>query len=365
MNRNDRLHDAWIRRAHDLVRIENGLTAHIRSALQAAITSLIAELRDANIQPAQWDHRAVSLLIYQRIFIAAQRAAQHVAGELDQLAPRWFAVQARTLFAKLGPTRIRRLAPTFQRTLARRIADRLTEEEFTISATLNPADILDDFFKLIGDHEMAGFSRSVVADYSARFERFGDRMATRIVNTVGLTIEEQRDLLDALAELEATLQAVVRDLEAVTGDAVQQLAFDSENMLLDYVGTEVGRVLRVAVLDLRTCLICARSHAVIYRVDAPRPPLPTHPRCRCTYVPIIDGEDPPEQTTYEEWLRRQHWTRQRKTLGATRYRLYRAGVPISRFVNDRGRILRVSELPDPGKVPNAWRQSRQRRRKRG
>ena len=41
--------------------------------------------------------------------------------------------------------------------------------------------------------------------------------------------------------------------------------------------------------DERTCNHCGKLHAKIYPVSA-NVPIPAHPRCRCTLLPIIEGE---------------------------------------------------------------------------
>jgi SPP1 gp7 family putative phage head morphogenesis protein len=41
----------------------------------------------------------------------------------------------------------------------------------------------------------------------------------------------------------------------------------------------------LATLDLRTCSVCGSFDGNVYKWGEPRPSLPIHPRCRCTYAP--------------------------------------------------------------------------------
>lgn len=359
---NQRLLDAWISRLHDLVRIENGLAAEARRHINPAIRAIARDLRLADVHPTNWDRPAVARLIYQRVIPAARQAYESIALQLTTLAPRWFEVQARTVFAKMGAARIRRLAPRLLKN--RRLHER-DEPGFTLQARLDPFDILRDFFRMTGQADMPGFIDDVLRDFAFRYEGWGDRLANRVANLVNITVDERRELLDAINDLEVTLSAALGDFERMAGDAVQNLSFESEELLLDYVGEEVTTLLYVAILDMRTCLRCGALSGTVWQSDDPgRPSLPLHRSCRCSFVPQIrDGGDAAESSNYGDWLRRQHWTRQRRVLGPTRYRLYRDGLPVDRFVNRRNRILRVDELPQPGKLPDSWRRSRLRKRR--
>lgn len=121
----------------------------------------------------------------------------------------------------------------------------------------------------------------------------------------------------------------------------------------------------VATLDTRTCLRCAALDNKIYPVGkGPRPPL--HMNCRCVRSPITRGAeylyergliakptraaegemngDAPADMAFPAWLSRQSESRQREVLGPERFKLFKKGVKIDRFVNDENDIIPLSEL---------------------
>ncbi|MFW6368581.1 MAG: minor capsid protein [Spirochaetota bacterium] len=118
----------------------------------------------------------------------------------------------------------------------------------------------------------------------------------------------------------------------------------------------------VATLDSRTTLICASRDGKVFDPDeGPRPP--AHFNCRSTVVPVlrswrelgIDLDEAPEgtrasmdgqvpaKTTFPQWLERQSAETQREVLGRARYKRWKEGESIDRFVQD-GRRLTLDEL---------------------
>ena len=57
-----------------------------------------------------------------------------------------------------------------------------------------------------------------------------------------------------------------------------------------YEDTGIERVQIWADPDERTCEVCGKLHKKIYPVGA-RIPIPAHPRCRCTIVPVVEIPD--------------------------------------------------------------------------
>lgn len=146
---------------------------------------------------------------------------------------------------------------------------------------------------------------------------------------------------------------------------------------------------RSVVLDGRTCLVCGAADGHTYDLNAPKPVLPAHWRCRCQYLPItstwrslgidvdeMEGGDQttvkhsartvhhkdgststaftvkevghvPAGTTYEQWLKLQLEEDPafvRSVLGKTRFELFKSGkLRLSSMVTD-GRIKRLSDL---------------------
>lgn len=114
----------------------------------------------------------------------------------------------------------------------------------------------------------------------------------------------------------------------------------------------------IATLDGRTTVTCASFDQKLFAVgDGPMPPL--HWNCRSTRVPSIKPElrvpgvfgerasiDGPvsDRLTYDGWLRRQSQEFQNDTLGPERAEMFRSGMKIDRFTDERGRELTLAEL---------------------
>lgn len=103
----------------------------------------------------------------------------------------------------------------------------------------------------------------------------------------------------------------------------------------------VKEVIYLAHLDNRTCLICGENHLQRFKVEN-APTVPAHENCRCSLIDInLYSDDSPQ--TYSEFLDELNDDELYEVLGKTRYKMYKAGTPISSFVND-GRILTLKEL---------------------
>jgi SPP1 gp7 family putative phage head morphogenesis protein len=83
----------------------------------------------------------------------------------------------------------------------------------------------------------------------------------------------------------------------------------------------------VAALDLTTCPICWALHGSIFQT---RVKMATHPNCRCTMVPVFEG-DPPFPTGPEKFAGLSP-EQQKTILGPRRFELYKAGANLSDFV---------------------------------
>lgn len=128
----------------------------------------------------------------------------------------------------------------------------------------------------------------------------------------------------------------------------------------------------VATLDTRTCPRCSALDGEVFAEDpqdgerqlSEAPEVPLHDRCRCTYTVVVRSADdisrrtglaldpnetslldgkPAKRMTYDQWLAGVDEETQARALGPARMELYRAGVPINRFVDD-DRALTAEEL---------------------
>lgn len=79
--------------------------------------------------------------------------------------------------------------------------------------------------------------------------------------------------------------------------------------------------------DARTCPACLALHGTRYSTDEPRP---SHPNCRCTCVPVVDGLRP--VPSGDEVLRKMNPADRLAALGPGRLEAWHAGVPLSEMV---------------------------------
>lgn len=80
----------------------------------------------------------------------------------------------------------------------------------------------------------------------------------------------------------------------------------------------------------RTCAFCLAMDGKRFPVDEP---LRSHPNCRCTMVPVVEGYRPPRgYQTAEDWLREQPAEIQDEILGPGRAKLFRDGMSLDGFI---------------------------------
>lgn len=113
-----------------------------------------------------------------------------------------------------------------------------------------------------------------------------------------------------------------------------------------------------ATLDSRTTMTCAGFDGQVFPIgEGPMPPL--HYNCRSVRVPEIKDEfripgfegerasvsgPVSAKTTYDGFLRNQSPEFQNEVLGEERAKLFRSGLPVSRFTDDAGRVLSLDDL---------------------
>ena len=122
----------------------------------------------------------------------------------------------------------------------------------------------------------------------------------------------------------------------------------------------------VATLDSRTSLICMSRDGVIYKDYDNDPKPPAHFNCRSTITPKVNpkfdlgadivgtraakGSGGAGQVSaglnYDQWLRKQSESFQNKVLGKGRAKLFRSGMTIDKFVDDRGNTYTLRQLAE-------------------
>lgn len=79
---------------------------------------------------------------------------------------------------------------------------------------------------------------------------------------------------------------------------------------------------RLATHDRRTCAACLMAEGTFYELDEE---MPTHPACRCTLVPMVEGIKPPTWQQGEAWFVEQDQATQMDILGKGRYYAWQNG----------------------------------------
>lgn len=128
------------------------------------------------------------------------------------------------------------------------------------------------------------------------------------------------------------------------------LAHYSSNATLDALkALGVEKVEWISTLDSRTTTICRSLDRRVFDINDAKMPLPPrHFRCRSAIVanfedlddgkraakgPDGKGEQVPASLDYESWLRRQPKGFAKEILGATQYKIWSTGVPVSKFTD--------------------------------
>lgn len=155
-----------------------------------------------------------------------------------------------------------------------------------------------------------------------------------------------------------------RNAESIVRTAVNHVSNDARFAVTQENADLMDGWRFVATLDASTTVICAAHDGKVYAIDdvANRPPL--HWGCRSTTVNVfkswrrfgfdfdelppttrasMNGQVPAKET-YDEWLRRQPSSTQDLVLGEGKAKIFRGGVKIDRFIDDRNKPLTLEEL---------------------
>lgn len=110
---------------------------------------------------------------------------------------------------------------------------------------------------------------------------------------------------------------------SLTVARTEQLRSYREAGTANYVANKdvVQTVTRIAELDELTCIVCIDEHGTVRPIDEP---FETHPNCRCTDVPNVNGDDTVIPSG-ESWFEKQSPEFQRATMGDAKYEAWKAG----------------------------------------
>lgn len=191
------------------------------------------------------------------------------------------------------------------------------------------------------------------AKLDEQLDEYGRRKGALVRDTIRRGFLEGRGTDDIVRELRGTraqgysdglLTNTARGAEAIVRTAMNHTANAAREEVYKANANQIKGVQWVSVLDSRTTSICAALDGKVFRPDdGPRPP--AHPNCRSTTVPIFKGDDPPEPTTYGDWLAKQDRGTIDDILGPSKAALFvDGGLKIDRFVNESGKTYTLTEL---------------------
>lgn len=341
MNLNDKILDAEVSHQIGLIRYGNNIVNRIIALLKRTDADLYAKLiTELEKLPsnASIDRIDVQLKAVRNI---NEKAYQSVAKELDVSLSDLTAYETNyqlNLFGEVVPAVIDFEKPdprqVYAAAMARPFQGRLLSE-WTKGLEADAAAKIRDAVRI-------GFVEGETISQITRRIR-----GTRALNYADGVIAINR----------RNAEAVVRTAISHTANFARQSFYDeNESLIKGYRYT--------ATLDGRTTELCASRDGNIYPVDKPKPAIPAHFNCRSSYTVVLkswrelgidedeispstrasmDGQVP-ETLTYQEWLRRKPAAFQNEVLGVTKGKLFREGMTLDRFVNERGKVYTLKEL---------------------
>ena len=358
--RNDRLHDDWINRMHDLVAAENQITRQVRRPVIVARREIVRYLRSRVGRPADWNIEPVRAAILARLTQLVRPIAASMRRHFEQFPRQWILVQARTIVRHLRAVEIRVIGDRMTATRARRRHLSLIRESaplcergedvvrYGVDVSGLIPGIVRDLFRILGDEEMDAYLQTDEARaYQGAFQRSFARSVRRITKDLELSDDAEAFDADDLAdEVGRSLDRMADDLERIVRTQTQSIADDTGEIIGEYISPAVKWMQYTTMLDGRVCLRCAKYRGRVYRINDPAAPkLPLHDYCRCSYIPVVGSKrDAPDVQDYDSWLRSQPADRQLEILGRTRYELFAAGMKTEQFVNNRSRVILVRRL---------------------
>lgn len=173
-------------------------------------------------------------------------------------------------------------------------------------------------------------------------ERLEEKLKASYKNPVmteyvmGSSINDVKETIVASERnIEQDLETEVRNVATGTQRQTRNYIFLKNSLKMSYVWN--------AILDSSTCLVCGEMHGKRFKSITEVPVIPpVHLNCRCSVIGVPEKEDV-EIPSYSEWLDSQDEEIQKKILGATRYRLYKNGYSVDKFINN-GKKLTLDEV---------------------
>lgn len=341
MNTNDKILDAEVSHQIGLIRYGNGIINKMIALLKRTDSDLYAQLikalekipASANIDRIDEQLRAVRKI--------NQKAYDALTKELDISLAELTAYELgyqMNLFDAVVPVTLEYAKPVarqvYAAAMARPFQGRLLSEWLT--------GLEADAAAKVRDSVRIGFVEGQTVQ----------QITKRIRGSKALNYQD-----GILAINKRNAEAVVRTAISHTANYARQSFYDdNKDLIKGYRYT--------ATLDGRTTELCASRDGKVYLLNQAKPVLPAHFNCRSTYSVVLkswrelgidadeisestrasmDGQVP-ESLTYQEWIKRKPASFQDEVLGKTKGRLFREGMTLDRFVNERGKVYNLAEL---------------------
>ena len=151
----------------------------------------------------------------------------------------------------------------------------------------------------------------------------------------------KEDTEQVAQRLEKRMSKTEKDV-STDSKTINTAAFSTVNYLIYKANKQ--KVVYSSILDTNTCFDCGMNNGKVFEIKN-APILPIHYNCRCCYIPYEVVEDEETPGSYLDWIETLSDEEQYEILGKTRYQLYKAGIPISHFVDD-DKLLPVKDLKD-------------------
>ena len=341
---NEKLADAAIEHSVDLIRYQNGVVRRVIALLNRTDKDLFEQLTAAlqRLPPEAFTVERLDALL-QSVRQLNARAYEQVRLGLEQDLRELVIYEAgyqQQLFQNTLPTVLQTTAinagQVYSAALARPFQGRLLSEWMNGLEAGKAAKVRDAL--------RIGYVENQTID----------EMVRRIRGT------KARQYQDGILEITR------RDAETVVRTAINHTANHTRQKFYEANSDLIKGIKWLSTLDSKTSPVCRARDGVVYPVNSgPRPP--AHLNCRSSTTSVlkswkelgIDLPDLPASTrasmdgqvpadlTYGEWLKGKDKTDPAlvdRILGPSRAKLFRAGMPVDRFVNKAGDVLNLDQL---------------------
>lgn len=138
-------------------------------------------------------------------------------------------------------------------------------------------------------------------------------------------------------------QSFDRGVQADSETLGSSISSQYDRMVYTKNDTKIQSYMWLAILDGRTCLVCADLDHTRYSKIEDVPLYAKHDRCRCQVIPITSEMEDFIPSSYEQWFEKQDNSAKKRILGKNRFELYENGMKIKQFVNN-GKITPLKDL---------------------